>query len=193
MKAMSRSLRVSLVLSCSLLLAACGFHLRRSAALPSSMQRVHLTVNGGGQLQRSLARTLVSSGVTVEDESGPGIAELDVTQAAFSTDSLSINGSARVTEYAVRYHVEFNVKDGSGNLLIPGQHIDMSREYSYNAGDTVGSTAEVEELQRSLNDDMVQAILFRLQAAAKHPEAVMGAGAAPASAGTAPAPADVGH
>jgi LPS-assembly lipoprotein len=193
MKAMSRSLRVSLVLSCSLLLAACGFHLRRSAALPSSMQRVHLTVNGGGQLQRSLARTLVSSGVSVEDESGPGIAELDVTRAAFSTDSLSINGSARVTEYAVRYHVEFNVRDGSGNLLIPGQHIDMSREYSYNAGDTVGSTAEVEQLQRSLNDDMVQAILFRLQAAAKHPEAVMGAAAAPASAGTAPAPTDAGH
>ena len=82
----------------------------------------------------------------------------------------------------MRYHVEFNVKDGKGDLLIPGQHIDMSREYSYNAGDTVGSTAEVEELQRSLNDDMVQAILFRLQAAAKHPQPVMGAAAAPAPA-----------
>jgi LPS-assembly lipoprotein len=146
------------------------------------MQRVHLTVSGGGELQRNLARTLTASGVTVEDESGPGIAELDVTTAHFSTDSLSINGSARVTEYAVRYHVEFNVKDGKGDLLIPGQHIDMSREYSYNAGDTVGSTAEVEELQRSLNDDMVQAILFRLQAAAKHPQPVMGAAAAPAPA-----------
>lgn len=186
---MSRSLQVSLLLLCGLALSACGFHLRRSAALPASMQQVHLTVDGGGALQRNLARTLVASGVTVEDEGGPGIAELDVTEAKFSSDSLSINGSARVTEYAVRYHVEFNVKDGKGNLLIPGQQIDMSREYSYNAGDTVGSTAEVEQLQQSLSDDMVQAILFRLQAAAKHPEAVMGAAAAPASAGSAPAPA----
>lgn len=190
---MSRSLQVSLLLLCGLALSACGFHLRRSAALPPAMQRVHLTVSGGGELQRNLARTLVASGVTVEDESGPGIAELDVTRAHFSTDSLSINGSARVTEYAVRYHVEFNVKDGSGSLLIPGQHIDMSREYSYNAGDTVGSTAEVEQLQRSLNDDMVQAILFRLQAAAKHPETVMGAAATPAPAGSAPAPASSTH
>jgi LPS-assembly lipoprotein len=47
----------------------------------------------------------------------------------------------------------------------------------------------VEQLQQSLSDDMVQAILFRLQAAAKHPEAVRGAAAAPASAGSAPAPA----
>jgi LPS-assembly lipoprotein len=192
MKAMSRPLQVSLLLLCGLALGACGFHLRRSAALPPSMQHVHLAIDGGGDLQRNLARTLVASGIAVEDESGPGVAELAVTTAHFSTDSLSINGAARVTEYAVRYHVEFNVKDGSGNLLIPSQHIDMSREYSYNAGDTVGSSAEVEELQRSLSDDMVQAILFRLQAAAKHPEAVLGADA-PASAGSAPAPAGTTH
>ena len=190
---MSRSLQVSLLLLCGLALSACGFHLRRSAALPPSMQKVHLTVSGGGALQRDLARTLLASGVTVEDESGPGIAELDVTQAHFSTNSLSINGSAQVTEYAVRYHLEFNVKDGEGNLLIPGQQIDMSREYSYNAGDTVGSSAEVEELQRSLSDDMVQAILFRLQAAAKHPQTVKGAAAAPASANATPAPASSTH
>jgi LPS-assembly lipoprotein len=192
MKAMSRPLQVSLLLLCGLALAACGFHLRRSAALPPSMQRVHLTVDGGGDLQRSLARTLVASGIDVQDDSAPGVAELDVTTARFSTNSLSINGSARVTEYAVRYHVEFNVKDGAGNLLVPNQQIDMSREYSYNAGDTVGSSAEVEQLQRSLTDDMVQAILFRLQAAAKHPEAVLD-GAAPAAAGSAPAPAGSTH
>ncbi|MDO1528082.1 LPS assembly lipoprotein LptE [Fulvimonas sp. R45] len=181
---MSRPLRVALLLSGMLALAACGFHLRRSAALPSSMQHVHLTVNGGGSLQRDLARTLVASGVVVEDQGGPGIAELAVPVASFSTDSLTFNGAARVTEYAVRYHVEFNVKDGGGALLVPSQQIDMSREYSYNAGDTVGSTAEVEQLQRSLTDDMVQAILFRLQAAAKHPQAVQGE-AAPAAASTA--------
>ncbi|WP_329741002.1 LPS assembly lipoprotein LptE [Dyella sp. A6] len=169
---MSRPFRISLLLLGSLALGACGFHLRRSASLPPSMQHLHLTVNGGGKLQRSLARTLYASGVDVEDTSGPGIAELDVGTAQFSTDSLSINGSARVTEYAVRYHVEFLVKDGSGNVIVPNQQINMSREYSYNAGDTVGSTAEVEELQRSLTDDMVQAILFRLQAAARHPQTV---------------------
>jgi LPS-assembly lipoprotein len=44
----------------------------------------------------------------------------------------------------------------------------MSREYSYDASNTVGNESQVQELQRSLNDDMVQAILFRLQAASKH-------------------------
>jgi LPS-assembly lipoprotein len=44
----------------------------------------------------------------------------------------------------------------------------MSREYSYDAGNTIGDESQVQEIQRSLNDDMVQAILFRLQAASKH-------------------------
>ena len=42
------------------------------------------------------------------------------------------------------------------------------REYSYDATNTVGNAAQVEALQGSLHDDMVQAILFRLQAAGEH-------------------------
>jgi LPS-assembly lipoprotein len=51
---------------------------------------------------------------------------------------------------------------------VPVQRIDMSREYSYDASNTIGNASQVEEIQRSLNDDMVQAILFRLQAVGKH-------------------------
>jgi LPS-assembly lipoprotein len=173
MKSMSfmkarRLFQASLLLATALALGACGFHLRENATLPPEMQRVHLTVNGGGELERHLTRALQTSGVTVEDDSGPGIAELRVPVAAFSTETLSAGGYVRITEYAVRYHVEFDVTDADGHPLLPVQRIDMSREYSYDASNTVGNESQVQELQRSLNDDMVQAILFRLQAASKH-------------------------
>lgn len=164
---MNRLLRASLLL-CTLALSACGFHLRQSAALPTSMQRMHLTVNGGGDLQRNLARALEDSGVTLEDQGGPGIAELKVPVAQFGTDMLSVSGGARVTEYTVRYQVRFQVDDANGEPLVPQQRIDMSRDYSYDATNTIGTEAQVEEIQRSLNDDMVQSILFRLQAAGRH-------------------------
>jgi LPS-assembly lipoprotein len=162
-----------------LALSACGFHLRQSAALPASMQRVHLVVNGGGELQRDLARALEDSGATLEDEPGPGVAELKVPVAAFDTDALSVSGGARVTEYTVRYQVRFQVDDGNGQSLVPQQRIDMSRDFSYDAANTIGTDAQVEEIRRSLNDDMVQAILFRLQAAGRHQQA------APATASSA--------
>lgn len=160
--------RQALLLGAVLLLAACGFHLRQSVALPPAMQHLHLTVNGAPDLQRNLARALESSGVTMEEEGGPGIAELKLPVAQFSTEALSISGYARVTEYTVRDQVQFEVTDSAGQPLVALQRIDMSRNYSYDATNTIGNTAQIEEIQRSLNDDMVQAILFRLQAAGKH-------------------------
>ncbi len=163
-----RLFQASLLLVAVFALAACGFHLRENATLPPQMQRVHLTVNGGGELERRLTRALETSGVTVEDDSGAGIAELHVPVAAFSTDTLSAGGYVRITEYAVRYQVQFDVSDAAGQVLVPHQRIDMSREYSYDASNTIGNASQVQELQRSLTDDMVQAILFRLQAVSKH-------------------------
>ena len=57
MKSMSRMqagrpFQAALLLATTFALAACGFHLRANAALPPQMQRVHLTVNGGGDLER---------------------------------------------------------------------------------------------------------------------------------------------
>jgi LPS-assembly lipoprotein len=181
---MNRLLKPLLLLPV-LALVACGFHLRGSAALPTGMERVHLTVSGGGDLQRKIARALLASNVTVEKDSGTGIAELHVPVQGFSIQVLTVNGVAQVTEYAVHYHVLFNAQDGTGKSIVPGESIDLQREYSYNAGQPVGTQAQVEAIQDSLVDDMVQAILFRLQAVRKHGEeaAVKAAGtAAPASA-----------
>jgi LPS-assembly lipoprotein len=176
MTTVSRLFKASLLLVPALALTACGFHLRQSAALPASMQRVHLSVNGGGDLNRILARALEGSGATVEEQPGPGIAELSVPSAQFSTDTLTVSGTARVTEYAVHYQVQFLVNDGSGQVVLPQQGINMQREFSYDATNTIGTSAQIEEIERSLNDDMVQAILFRLQALQKQGGTVRPAG-----------------
>lgn len=162
-----RLLQASLLLVTSFALTACGFHLRENVSLPESMQRVHLTVSGEGEFERHLARSLEVSGVTVVDQGGPGIAELRVPAARFSSESLTAGGYVRITEAAVRFHVEFDVISSAGQLLVPLQRIDMSREYSYDAADATGNGAQIVALQKSLSDDMVQAILFRLQAAGK--------------------------
>ena len=163
-----RLLQASLLLVTALALTACGFHLRENANLPPSMQTVHLAVSGNSDFERHLARSLETSGVNVVDESGPGVAELRAPVVRFSTESLTAGGYVRITESAVRFHVEFDVVDPSGQVLVARQKIDMSREYSYDAADATGNASQVEALQKSLSDDMVQAILFRLQAAGNH-------------------------
>jgi LPS-assembly lipoprotein len=181
---MIRTLQVSFLLATAMSLTACGFHLRNSAALPPSMQRIHLNIPTGGQLQRDLERALEGSKVTVEDHAGTGIAELGIPVATFRTDTLTVSGAARVTEYSVRYHAEFYVNGGEGQPLIAHQGIDMSRDFSYDATNTIGTAAQTEQLQTSLITDMVQSIMFRLQAAATHPEAVKAEADKPVSPST---------
>ncbi|WP_458069385.1 LPS-assembly lipoprotein LptE [Rhodanobacter sp. BL-MT-08] len=181
-----RLFHASLLLVCAIALSACGFHLRENVKLPASIRKIHI-VTGVGDFQRMLARALEVAGVDVTDEGGPGIAELRVPVANFSTDTLTAGGYARITEYAVRYNVSFSVIDGVGNVVVPPQNISMQREYSYDATNTIGNASEVSEIQQSLNEDMVQAILFRLQAAGKHPVAPPVAAPAPATAASAAA------
>ncbi len=164
----ARLLQTSLLLVAALALAGCGFHLRKNASLPSSMQRIHVNAPANAVLQRHLARALETSGITIEDNAGPGIAELNVPVAAFNNQTLTGGGYVRVSEFAVHYQVKFSVTDASDQILIPLQTINMSREFSYDATNTVGNASQIDEIQRSLNDDMVQAILLRLEAAGKH-------------------------
>lgn len=164
----SRLLRAACLLLVVCALGACGFHLRQSAALPPGMQRVHVVVSGNFALQQRLVRALQISGASVEDQPGAGVAELRVPVAAFSTETLSAGGYARVSEFAVHFQVQFEVGDGSGRTLVARQRIDMSREYSYDATNTVGNASQVQAIEQGLNDDMVQAILFRLQAVGRN-------------------------
>jgi LPS-assembly lipoprotein len=147
-----------------LLLSACGFHLRQSAALPEPMQQqVYLNVRGGGELPRELARALNAHKVKVLENATPGTAELDVS-AVFRTDVLSTTGFARVGEYAVRYHASFSLKDASGTVVIPDQSIDMSHEFTFDPFEAVGTDAQTEVIERDLTREMSDAIMRRLEA-----------------------------
>lgn len=168
--------RTFLLATTVLALAACGFHLRGSARLPAGMQNVYLTVSGDSAFQRALARSLSASGTNVVAQPGPGVAELRVSRADFSNNALTITGQGRISEYAVSLHVTFDVVDHADHTIVVPQNITMRREFTYDPSQAVGRATQIQALRESLVRDMVQAVMFRLQAAVEHP-------AAPASTG----------
>jgi len=189
-----QSLQRSLCIMGMLALSACGFHLRQSAALPAPMQQqVYLNVAGGGELPRNLARALNARKVQVLDQSTPGVAELDV-RAQFRTDVLTSTGFKRVGEYAVRYHVDFSLKDGSGTVVLPQQGIDLSHEFTFDPFQAIGTAAQTEVIERDLSREMTDAIMRRLEAAGRKGTLVPPASedestSIPAGASSLPAPA----
>lgn len=150
-----------------LALAGCGFHLRRSAAVPAPMaQRVYLQVNGGGEFPRSLAAALRASKVDVLDEPATGVATLAVPVASFSSHLLTTSGFQRVGEYSVGFQVQFTLTDGSGKTVVPVQTIELSHEFAIDQTQFSAIASETEAIQRSLVREMTDAVMRRLEARA---------------------------
>jgi LPS-assembly lipoprotein len=162
-----RRLPLALCAAAALALAGCGFHLRKEANLPASMQKVHIQIaDPTSPLARELAKALPRSGTEVVDTVAPGVAVMNISANSFSTDVLSVGGNARATEYSLRYHVEFEVEDAGGTALLPKQTIELSRDFTFDASQALGVAAEVDLLTQELQRDMKQTILRRLEAMA---------------------------
>ncbi|HEX5962074.1 MAG TPA: LPS assembly lipoprotein LptE [Rhodanobacteraceae bacterium] len=176
-----RWLQTLLCVTGFVMLAGCGFHLRRSAALPEAMQQqVYLHVNGGGEFPRSLAAALRASKVQVLDESSKGVATLSVPVAEFSSRLLTTGGFQRVGEYTVGFRVQFTLTDANGNTLIPTQSLELSHEFAIDQTQFSAISSETEAIERSLVREMTDAVMRRLEAQARK-----GTPAAPAPAASA--------
>jgi len=152
----------------AVLLAGCGFHMRKEVELPASMKKVHIVIGDpASPLAKDLAKALPRSGTEVVAETGPDVAIMNISANAFSTDVLSVSGGARANEYSLRYHVEFEVLNAAGTALLPKQTIELSREFTFDSTQTLGLAAETDLLTQELERDMVQTILRRLEALAR--------------------------
>ncbi|MHC1479278.1 LPS-assembly lipoprotein LptE [Frateuria aurantia] len=168
----SRNFGLAVAAVLPLCLSGCGFHLRGSVPLPPGMTHIHLKV-GTSMLafRRALERNLELSGAVLEDESGPGVAEMDVPVVAFTNDMKTLGGYTQVTEYTVRFQVQFFVNNDKGEPIIGRQRLLMEREYSVQSNQTIGTSGQVEQLETGMVDDMVESLMLKVRAATLHPEA----------------------
>ncbi|MGH8124438.1 MAG: LPS assembly lipoprotein LptE [Rhodanobacteraceae bacterium] len=175
----------------SVLFAGCGFHLRRSVALPVAMQQqVYLQVSGDGGFSRSLAAALRASHVNVLDAPAKGVATLAVPMAAFSSRLLTSSGYQQVGQYVVAFNVQFTLTDGNGATVIPDQSLNLSHEFAVDQTQFSAISSETEAIERSLVREMTDAVMRRLEAQARLGTPVAGSSSgalAPASSTAAPA------
>lgn len=151
------------LLSVLLTLAGCGFALR--GGTPVSAQFPALTViaaDPASPLLPELKRALAQDGVTVSDTTVDGQAVLTLSTEAFGREILSYDERARVSEYLLRYRVEFGVKLGDTERL-PVSAITLQREYGFDEQAALGAAQEEAVLTVELRREMIERILERLR------------------------------
>ena len=151
-----------ILLAATMLLAACGFHLRGQATLPFES----MYISGSPSFANQLARA-VRSGSKTRVTTNPKEAEvtLEVLTEARERSILSLSGSGRVRELQIRYRVSFRVNDKAGKEFIPANEIILKRDLIYSDTDVLGKEQEEALLYRDMQNDAVQQVMRRLQVA----------------------------
>jgi LPS-assembly lipoprotein len=151
-----------------LTLTACGFHPRAKLDLPDTLGPVKVqTGDPYSALGLELASALTRAGATPASENAPS-AILKITNEKIINVPIAVDQLARVREFTTRYEVDFALQGVDGKPVITSQHIELSREYSFDVNASAGSPAEQELIQRELRRDMEAAILRRIEIVLRH-------------------------
>lgn len=152
----------------ALLLTGCGFQLRGEAQLPPGMQRVVVeSADPYSPLKRSIEDSLRRSGAKIEEKAGDGIAELKLPVVSISPEISSVGPAQHVREFVMLYHVELEVLDSNGKIIVAKQTIELTRDFTFDDTQALGISVEQDDLKRQMQRDMVTSVMRRIEAVGK--------------------------
>lgn len=153
-----------LLIAMTLIASGCGFHMRQPAHLPAAMQHTYIADAGGNvELVRELRRNLSTGTTSITDDAAAATATLNILNAQRFQRVLSVSNTGQPLEYQVAYQVQFSLTTPKQTLLAP-QTLTLTRNYAYDIANTLGDTEQANVLYKSMEDNMAQLILFRLEA-----------------------------
>jgi LPS-assembly lipoprotein len=152
------------LLCITVLISACGFHLRGNVELPESWKTVRLiTANPNGDLGRELATTLEVMGIELND-SADIILKLGNEQ--FRRRSVSVGTGARANRYELELTTQVSISDRSGTVLMKSSELNVLKLMNHDPNNVVGEEEEIRLLRSEMRTELVQRILRGLRSQA---------------------------
>lgn len=158
-----------LALGLTVLLSACGFHLRGSNGsfiLPFATMYIGLpdTSPLAIDLKRYIRAVGSTEVVDIKNGADAVFEVLSDPEKNRTKTILSLNSNGRVSEYQLGYSINFRVLDKAGNQLLGPTSISLNRPITFNDSQVLAKETEEAQLYRDMRNDMVQQIMRRLAA-----------------------------
>lgn len=153
-----------LILVILLLLTACGFKLRgQISSLP--FKSLYISAPDGHTIGMDLERAISTSSTTrVATHREGAEAMLEVTSAVHERAILSLSGGGRVRDFNLIYRVIYRLVDQQGVEIVPNTEIAITRILPFLDAQILAKEAEEKLLQKDMQADAIQQILWRLSA-----------------------------
>ncbi len=162
-------LQMIALLLTTLLLTACGFHLRGQAGMPFNALYLD-AANPGSLFIADLRRNLEANKVKLVNAAEQADVVLNIASEIPEKQILTLGGSGRVSEFQLHYRVSLRAYDLKQQDWIPAEEIVLRRDYSYDDTKILAKEAEETLLYQSMRSDMVQQIVRRLSHAKPQPQ-----------------------
>ncbi len=153
-----------LMLMLVLLLSACGFKLRgQVTSLP--FKSMYVTAPDGHTIGMDLERMIGTSSTTkIVSSATEAEATLEIISAVNERAILSLSGGGRVRDFNLIYRVAYRVIDQQGTEVVPKTEIAITRVLPFLDAQILAKEAEEKLLQKDMQSDVVQQIIWRLSA-----------------------------
>ncbi len=161
-KVITQSLRRSILLTLitgSLLLTGCGFHLRGKIIVPENMRSMHI-IGDDYELIAELEKGLRFNDIHIAD-SEEGVAVLDLSDTVYERTINSTNSIGQATSFKLSYDLNFLVFDPEGETL-QEQSILETRTLSFDATEILVSEREEHFLKEDMQKEVARQLLRRL-------------------------------
>ena len=152
----------------TLLLGACGFHLRGQVRMPFDTLYVD-AVNPNTALISELRNGLAANRVRLVESADQATVVLNIVSEFPDKQILSLGSDGRVNEFRLQYRVSLRAY-GKELDYIPAEDFSIRRDFSYDDTKVLAKEAEEAMLFQSMRSDMVQQILRRLSRAKPQPK-----------------------
>lgn len=148
-----------ILLLCSLVLMinGCGFKLRGLYDIPNNLTQVAIIAeNPNSAMIKTLQQSLQANGVSVTDAAPYRI---EILEENMSRRTLSLDSSARASEYEIRGEVTFQVTTRDDQLVLTPRSLMSERSYNVDSRNITATESQEPILRQQIRQDLAQQIM----------------------------------
>jgi LPS-assembly lipoprotein len=158
-----RQLSISIfILILSVIVSACGFHLRGQLPLSETVNVLYVDAEEG-EFKSQLLDSLQSSGAKIVDDPAASKAILQISDEYTEREALTVDTDGKASSYKLYYTIEYIVADAEQEVLKEGSVVE-ERQYSFEIGQAVRQESEEAELADEMRKELVIKLIRQLGA-----------------------------
>ena len=151
-----------ILISLLLALSSCGYSMRGSINIPSSIKSVSIISSEYSELVNILNSSLISSNIKPSTSRSDNIYRIVILSEEFNRRQLSINIAGRVNEYELIYSVNFELKVPNEKSI--KDKITLYRDYSFDENNVMGNSDREGDIKKGMMSTASTLIFNRLVA-----------------------------